>query len=98
MKVKMYGSDLKKATSFVYLGSTITADGQLDEEINQRIGKAGRAFWALRSIWDSKRISFQNKMIFYRSCVLPALMYGAETWSTKIVNGNKLDVFNGQCL
>ena len=93
-KVPVYGSDLEKGTSFSYLGSTITAGGQLDGEIDQRIGKAGRALWALKSIW----ISLHSKMIFYTTCVLSLMMYGAETGCMKVVNGDIMDVFNSQCL
>ena len=50
--------------------------------MRQRIEKARKAFWALdSSVWRAVRLSLSTKMSVYRACVLPVLLFGAETWT-----------------
>ena len=93
------GKRLKVADSFVYLGSTISRDGTLDAEINQRIAKASVAFGKLEDrVWSDRGITINTKLSVYKACVLTALLYGSETWTTYRRHLKLLEKFHQNCL
>ena len=86
-------------SSFVYLGSCITMDCEIREEISSRIGKAAKAFGCLRnSIFRNKHLSTDTKRSVYKAVVLPILLYGSETWTVKSDNLRHLQTFHNQCV
>jgi len=49
-------------------------------ELGTRIPNGGRAFWRLKSIWDSNmNIGLKTKVL--ESNVAPVLTYGAQIWA-----------------
>ena len=69
--------------SFIYLGSTLARDGSLDAEILLRVFKATKSFGALESrVWSDRDLTTNTKISVYQSCVLAALLYSSETWTT----------------
>ena len=92
------GECLEKVDNFKYLGSIISSDGGIDKEISNRIAKAAAAFHQLAIIWHNKHINIFNKSQFYKSIVLPILLYGAESWTTLSSHLQKLETFHMGCL
>ena len=77
------GQRLEVVDSFVYLGSTLSRDGSLDEEINTRISKASQSFGRLeKRVWSNTDLHLKTKLDVYVSCVLSTLLYSSETWTT----------------
>ena len=70
---------VKEVESFVYLGSTITKQGETDEDVTSRIGKARGAFIMLKKVWTSKEISTETKMRIFNSNVKSVLFYDCES-------------------
>jgi len=69
------------ADSFVYLGSTVTNNGDLKPEIKRRRALLSSVMQALRKpLWRQQSISRTTKMRIYNTAVLSVLLYGAETW------------------
>ncbi len=63
-----------------YLGIMISGDGRM-EEIRSRIGKAAKVIEVLNEpVWKQKELSTKTKMKVYNAIVVPALVYGSETW------------------
>ena len=52
----------------------------------------------MNSIWTAKNISIKTKMQLYQTLILSILLYGAETWTTKKEDENRLNVFEMSCL
>jgi len=76
------GTRLDVVDKFVYLGSTLTRDGSLDEEIAFRIHKATKSFGALENrVWSDRNININTKLHVYQSCVLTSLLYSSEAWT-----------------
>jgi len=77
-EVAIGGVAIPKVARFRYLGSIIQEDGEIDDDVNQRI-KIGWQKWknALGMLCD-KRISLRLKVRVYRMVVRPTLLYGAE--------------------
>ena len=74
------GDSLKAVKSFIYLGSTITSDNSLDQEVEKRVSAASAAYGKLQTRveeygWPA------TKCKVYRAVVLTSLLYSAETFT-----------------
>ena len=77
------GVVIPSAERFRYLASIIKEDGEIDEDINQRI-KIGWQKWKNASkLSCDKKIPLRLKERVYRMVVKLALLYGAECWHIK---------------
>ena len=76
------GKMLAKVDCFKYLGSYITRDCKMDEEIKARIPAASCAVGRLKKrVFDCRDLATDTKLNMYNQCVIPLLMYGSETWT-----------------
>ena len=89
---------VEQVSHFIYLGAVISADGTLDKDLNNRIGKASGAFNSLSRVWYNRNILTQAKIRIYRAAVLTVLLYGSETWSTIKSHVHRVEVFHQRCL
>ena len=90
---------LTEVPSFRYLGSTMSNDANMDVEIKARIAKGCKVFNALKgSVMNSTGLSVAAKVHVFKGTVIPALLYGAETWTVKLHHENKLESFIADCL
>ena len=69
-------------------------DGTLDAEIHQRIAKASIAFGRLEESAKNRGITVDTKLCVYDVCVLTALLYGSETWTTYLRHIKLLERFH----
>ena len=84
---------------FKYLGSTISCDGSLDREIDNRISKASQALGSLHTrVLSEHNIRLSTKLRIYNAVVLPSLLYGCETWTLYRRHIKKLELFHMQAL
>ena len=66
---------------FKYLGSTVTWDSDMVEEVKLRIAAALKCSWALNKILKSKFLSRRTKLQVYATMIRPIATYASETWS-----------------
>ena len=97
-QIVVNGMQVENVNKFTYLGSIITADGEVEADINSRIGKAGAVFRNLQSIWRSSNITERLKVKLLQSVVLPTCLYASETWKISVKIKKKLDAFQQKCL
>ena len=91
--------DIEYVENFTYLGSNISSTGDVEKDVQTRIGKAAGVFQRLRNIWSSnKAITAATKLRLYMSVVIPTVTYACETWMKTASITNKLDVFHRRCL
>jgi hypothetical protein len=98
LQININGTQLKQAEDFVYLGGTISQKGTCTKDVKSRIGKALGAVQRLQPIWNARDIQRSTKVELYRVLVLSILLYGAETWTLKKEDENRLLVFEMMCL
>ena len=72
---------LEEVTSFKYLGSIISADSSMTEEIAARISAASKCSWGLNKLLASKNLSRATKMQIYCVMIRPVLTYACECWA-----------------
>ena len=88
------GKKLNSVMEFTYLGSTISSDGCIDDEIQRRMAKASASFGRLRQrLWNNHHVSMRVKGKIYRAIVLSTLLYGAEAWTVYRRQVKKLHAF-----
>ena len=88
------GNKLNSVLEFIYLGSTISSIGCIDNEIQRRMAKASASFGRLRQrLWNNHHVSMRVKGKIYRAVVLSTLLYGAEAWTMYRRQAKKLRAF-----
>jgi len=63
-----------------YLGTIVTKDNLIEEEIKERIAAGNRASFANQKILQSKMISKKTKVKLYKALIRPVAVYGSECW------------------
>ncbi len=84
-------TEIENVGKYKYLGQIITFGNKMDEEIEQRITNAWKAFWSLKSVFKSK-MNLDNKIKMLNSVVIPVLAYSAQTWALTSKQKKKLEV------
>jgi hypothetical protein len=83
---------------FKYLGTTITNQNSIHEEIKSRF-KSGNAFYhSVQNLLSSNLQSKNVKIKIYRNIILPVVLYGCETWSLTLREECRLRVFENRVL
>ena len=68
--------------SKTYLGSTLSRNVVIDDEVNARLAKVSSAFGRLyKNVWNRRGITTDTKVRVYRAVVLTTLLYACETWT-----------------
>ena len=58
----MNGLALEDEEKFIYLRATVCKQGDGEEDIKARLGKARRAFVKLNRVWNSSSVSRKTKI------------------------------------
>ena len=62
-------------------------------------GKAVTAISSLtKRVWSNKKLTEDNKIQVYRTCVLSTPLYGTESWTLLVWQERKLNIFHVRCL
>jgi len=66
---------------FTYLGSILSSDSDLTNEIQQRVKLASSAFGRLASrVFFNRNLTVSTKVAVYKAICLSILLYGCESW------------------
>ncbi|KAL4090324.1 hypothetical protein QTP88_025183 [Uroleucon formosanum] len=90
------GLSFEKVEEFKYLGATLSIKNDWSKEINIRINKAEKTFYALLKFLNSKTLSRRSKTRLYGSIIRPSLTYGCETWTTTVTTERRLRTFENR--
>ena len=77
------GETMETVRNFIFLGFTITADGDCSHEIKRYLLLGRTAMSNLDSILKSRDITLPTKGHLIKAIVCPAVMYGCESWNIK---------------
>jgi hypothetical protein len=96
--VMLQGQPLEDVNSFVYLGSTITINGDASGDVMARLAKAGSAFEQLSaSLWSLPGVQTNTKIAVYQSAIRPVLLYACESWPLSASDERRLQSFEFRC-
>ena len=77
------GETMETVRDFIFLGSTITADGHCSHEIKRRLPLGRKVMSNLDSILKSRDVTLPTKVRLVKAMVFPVVMYGCESWTVK---------------
>ena len=75
------GIPIECVDEYIYLGQKITMDSSKDKEVSRRISAGWQAFGKASWILKDQKTSLSLKRKLYDKCILPSVVYGAETWN-----------------
>ena len=75
--------DGETVSDFILGGSKITADGDCSRELKRRLLLGRKVMTNLDSILKSRDITLSTKVHLVKAMVLPAVVYGCESWTIK---------------
>ena len=84
---------METVTDFIFLGSTITADGDCSHEIKRCLHLRRKAMTNLESILKKRDITLPTKVHLVKAVFFPAVMYGFESWTIKKAECQRIDAF-----
>ena len=91
------GETVETVADFIFLASTITADGDCSHEIKRHLLLGKKVMSNLDSIFNSKDITLPTKVHLVKAMVFPVVMYGCECWTIKKAEHQKIDAFELWC-
>ena len=80
-------------SSFHFLGSLITENGDCKEDTRKRLALGRVAVVGLDKIWKGKDVKMETKVRLMEALVFPVATYGAETWTLRKANIKKIEAF-----
>ena len=82
----------------MYLGTTLTNQNSIPEEIKSRLRLGNACYHSVRSLLSSRLLYKNLKTKIYRTIILPVVLYGCEAWSLTAREERKLRVFENMVL
>ena len=89
---------LEAVESFKYLGSTVTSQNRVEEEVRIRVASGARSSWALAKTLKSSILSRKTKVQIYTTIIRPIVTYGTETLRLTKELERRLEVFENGIL
>ena len=87
-----------RAKEFKYLGTTLTNQNSVQEEIKSRSKSGNACYHSVQNFLSSSLLSKNFKMTIYRTIILLVVLYGCETWSLTLREERRLRVFENRVL
>ena len=84
-------------TDFLFLGSKITADGDLSREIKRCLLIGRKVMTNLDSIFKNRNTTLPTKVHLVKAMVFLVVMYGCESWTIKKAEHQRTDAFELWC-
>ena len=79
--------------TFRYLGSLISYNLCNDDNITSRLAAANASMGRLKDVWRNPHLDVYHKYLLFRAIPMNLLLWGAETWSLRKSQLDKLEVF-----
>ena len=83
---------------FKYLGTTLTNQNSIAEEIKSRLRSGNACYYSVQNILSSRLLSKNLKNNIYRTIIWPVVLYGCETWSLTLREERYLRLFENMVL
>ena len=77
----MDNSTFERVEEFKYLGTTLTNQNSIAEEIKGRLKSGNACYHSVQNLLSSRLVSKNVKIKIYGIIILPVVLYGCETWS-----------------
>jgi len=96
--MKIDESSLERVEEFKYLGTTLTNENSIQEEIQSRLKSGNACYHSVQNLLSFSLTSKNLKIQIYRTIILPVVLYGCETWSLTVREEHRSRVFENRML
>ena len=79
--VRIDNSTFERVEVFKYLGTTVTNQNSIPEEIKSRLRSGNACYHSMQNLLSSRLLSKNLKLKIHRTIILPVVLYGCETLS-----------------
>ena len=77
------GEIMETVSDFIFLASSIIADGDCSHEIKRCLLLGRKVMTNLDSILKSRDITLPTKVCLVKAMIFPVVMHGCESWTVK---------------
>ena len=91
-------SSFEKAEQFKRLGTTLTNQNSIQEEIKSRLKSGNTCYHSVQNLLSSSLLSKNLKNRIFRTIIFPVVLYGYETWWLALKKERRLKVFENRVL
>jgi hypothetical protein len=85
-------------SQFKYLGTTVTNQNLIQEEIKRRLNSGNDRYHSVQNLLSFLLLSINLKIRIHKTMILPVVLYGCETWSLTLREEHRLRVFENRVL
>ena len=91
------GETMETVTNLIFLGSSVTADGDCIHKIKRHLLLGRKAMTNLDSMLKSRDITLPTKVCLVKAIVFPVVMYGCVSWTIKKAEYQRIGAFELWC-
>ena len=96
--MKTDNSLFERVEEFKYLGTTLTNQNSIQEEIKSRLKSGNACYHSVQNLLSSSLLSRNLKIKIYRTIILPFVLYWCETWLLTLGEEHRLRVSENRAL
>jgi hypothetical protein len=96
--MKIDNRSFEMVEEFQYLGTTLTNQNSIQEEIKSRLKSGNDCYHLVQNLLSSSLLSKNLKIKIYKTTDLPVVLYGCEPRSLTMRKEHKLRVFENKLL
>jgi hypothetical protein len=96
--IKTDNKSCKGVLQFKYLGTNVTNQNSIQEEIKSRMMSGNACYHSMQNILSSSLLAKSMKIEICRNIILSIVLYGCEIWSLTLRKEGRLRVFENRVL